>query len=293
MKKGRIHSCVGGKLPDIKPLNCGPVSDYHIHPDYSVDGEGTLEDWCRAAFNIGLSEICFTPHYEANPARKAEDAFMKINNRLVELSDEAIRTYLEHADQVAKEYGLIGLMVRAGLEFGYFPGWEKEVSELKSRHNIHFSLGGVHSFDDLCFTCHEDAPKLFAKLTLDQLADRYFEMLDRMASSGSVDALAHMDIYRRFGLGYYGKGINTIHRGRIEKLFKTMLAHDVGYELNTSAIRHGQHEYYPCMEIVNMAREAGVRLISLGSDAHRPEDIALDFEAAAAVAYELFPYVDE
>ena len=72
-----------------------------------------------------------------------------------------------------------------------------------------------------------------------------------------------------------------------------MKKHGVGYEVNTSAIRHGLPEYYPSMEIVNMARAAGVDLITLGSDAHRPEDVGLDFSAATAVAYELFPYVDE
>jgi histidinol-phosphatase (PHP family) len=85
----------------------------------------------------------------------------------------------------------------------------------------------------------------------------------------------------------------TIHQGRIEKVFETMNKNQVGFELNTSAIRHGQFEYYPNMDIVNMARAAGTRLMALGSDAHRPADLALDFDAAAAVAYELVPYVDE
>jgi histidinol-phosphatase (PHP family) len=72
-----------------------------------------------------------------------------------------------------------------------------------------------------------------------------------------------------------------------------MIRNNVGYEINTSAIRHGHAEYYPNMDIVNMARAAGVRLIALGSDAHHPDQLALDFDAASAVAYELVPYVDE
>jgi len=87
--------------------------------------------------------------------------------------------------------------------------------------------------------------------------------------------------------------VMTIHRGRIEKLFETMGRHGVGFELNTSAMRHGHVEYYPNMEIVNMARRAEVPLIALGSDAHHPDQLALDFDAASAVAYELMPYVDE
>jgi hypothetical protein len=36
-----------------------------------------------------------------------------------------------------------------------------------------------------------------------------------------------------------------------------------------------------------------VTIAAIGSDAHRPEDVAFDFNAAAAVAWELFPYCDE
>jgi histidinol-phosphatase (PHP family) len=34
--------------------------DYHIHPNYSIDAEGEVEDFCKAALNAGLKEIAFT-----------------------------------------------------------------------------------------------------------------------------------------------------------------------------------------------------------------------------------------
>jgi histidinol phosphatase-like PHP family hydrolase len=37
------------------------------------------------------------------------------------------------------------------------------------------------------------------------------------------------------------------------------------------------------MDIVNRARKAGVNIPFLGSDAHLPQQIGLDFEAAVAV----------
>lgn len=278
---------------ELNRLQCGPVADFHVHPDYSIDGSGSLEEWCQAAFQVGLSEICFTPHFEVNPVRESSQAFMKIAGEKVIITDQAIKHYFDHVDRVYEEYGALGLLVRGGLEFGYYPGCEKIISEVKSKFNIYYSLAGLHDLDNLCFTESDDARRLFAKYKLAQFADKYFERLDNLVASGLINVLAHIDIYRRYGFKHYGKEVYTIHRGRIEKLFKTMLAHNVGYELNTSAIRHGFYEYYPCMEIINMARNAGVHLIALGSDAHRPEEIAHDFDAAAAIAYELFPYVDE
>lgn len=269
------------------------MSDYHVHPDYSIDAKGTLEQYCQEAFNSGLSEICFTSHYDADPVHIEQEGLMVIDGRKEKVSDDTVAHYLNHIDRVREEYGSIGLLVRSGLEFGYFHGCQKPLADLQEKFPLDFRLGSVHVIDDLCVCCKDLAPRLFAKYTLPQLADRYFDQLVQCASTGLFDCLGHMDVYRRYGAEYYGPEIDTIHRGRIEKVFQAMRKYNVGFELNTSAIRHGHREYYPAMEIVNLAREAGVPLLRLGSDAHCPQQLALDFEAAATVAYELFPYVDE
>lgn len=272
---------------------CGAVADYHVHPDYSIDAKGSIDDFCRAAIQVGLREICFTTHYDADPARSGHEGFMVIDGRREPLSDDCVGHYLDDVKRAYAEYGPGGLMVRGGLEFGYYPGCEEHIADVQETFPLHYRLGAVHSIDDHCLCCRDEAPKLFAQYSLERLANRYFELLDRAAASGLFDCLAHIDIYRRYGLAHYGDKIKTIHRRRIDKLFATMKKHDVGYEVNTSAIRHGLHEYYPSMEIINAARSQGVRLVALGSDAHRPDQIALDFDTATAVAYELMPYVDE
>lgn len=280
-------------MSEIIKLECGAVADFHVHPDYSIDAQGSLDDYCRRAFDIGLSEICFTTHYDANPERLDREGFMVINGQREKISDDTVRHYLDDIGRVHEEYGSIGLLVRSGMEFGYFAGCEKPLAELQSKIDLDFRLGSVHEIDGTCLCCASEALLLFKKYSLPELADRYFVLLDKAAASGCFDCLAHIDVYRRFGLAHYGDEVLTIHRGRIEKVFQTMAAGGVGFELNTSAIRHGHQEYYPAMEIVNLAREMGVPILTLGSDAHRPEDMALDFETAVNVAYELTPYVDE
>jgi histidinol-phosphatase (PHP family) len=280
-------------LSETKRFEGDAIGDFHIHPDYSVDAKGSIDDYCRGAFDIGLSEICFTTHYDADPTRADFEGAIIIDGRREKLSDDAVRHYLDDLARAQEEYGQIGLVVKTGMEFGYFPECKTDISRLLNLFPLDYRLGAVHTVGENCICCKDEAPKLFSKLTLTQLADRYFELLDNCAATGLFDCLAHIDAYRRYGLAYYGEEVNTIHRGRVERLFETMKANEVGYELNTSAIRHGHPEYYPAMEIVNLARAAGVQLIALGSDAHNPDQLALDFETAATVAYELFPYVDE
>ncbi len=268
------------------------AADFHIHPDYSIDAKGSLEDYCMAALSKGVLEMCFTTHYDSDP-RHPDNALIVVEGKTEKLSDDAIAHYIEHIGKMHEDYGNLGIMVRAGLEFGWYNGCEKEVDRIRKKFPLYFTLGGVHTINGECVCCKESAQRLFKTLTLDKLADLYFEKLLNCAKSGAVDCIAHLDIYRKYGLEYYGEEINRIHRGRIEKLFDVMKEKDVGYEINTSAIRHGHFEYYPTMEIVNLAREKGVMLRSVGSDAHEPSQLALDFETASPIAYELFPYVDE
>lgn len=269
------------------------IGDFHVHPNYSFDAEGTIDEYCAMAIEKRLTELRFTTHYDADPKHIEREGFIKINGTKEKLSDESMAVYFEDVARAYQVYGSSGLMVVPGVEFGYFDGCEKVVNSLKSKFDVQYSLGAVHSIGDRCVCCEESARKLFSKLTLEQMADAYFELLNQAAETGLFDCLAHLDVYRRFGTEYYGEAINSIHQGRIEKLFETMARNNVGFELNSSALRHGLAEYYPTMDIINSARSAGVLLVSLGSDAHRPDDIGYDFEAASSVAYELFPYVDE
>lgn len=265
-----------------------------MHCNYSFDAEGSIDDYCRRAMAIGLLEICFTSHYDADPTRSDHEGYMVINGQREPLTDETIRVYFDDLQRAYKEFGPAGVMVKSGLEFGYFDGCEKPISDLITKFPLDYRLGAVHTIeDDLCICCKEDAAKVFARNTLEQFADKYFARLDKCAATGLFHCLAHIDVYRRYGLDYYGEEIMTIHRGRIEKVFETMRRNNVGYELNTSAIRHGLTEYYPCMDIINLARATGTQLVAMGSDAHHPDQLALDFDPASAVAYELIPYVDE
>jgi histidinol-phosphatase (PHP family) len=277
----------------MERLVCDAVSDHHVHCNYSFDAEGSIDQYCQRAMRIGLLEICFTSHYDADPERIDHEGYMVINGQREPLSDDAIKAYLDDLKRAYREYGPAGVMVKSGLEFGYFDGCEKPISELLARFPLDYRLGAVHSIDGYCICCKDDAQKVFAKYTLEQLADKYFATLDKCAATGLFHCLAHIDIYRRYGLEYYGDEVMTIHRGRIEKVFETMRKNHVGYELNTSAIRHGLAEYYPCMDIVNLARETSTPMVAIGSDAHRPDQLALDFDPASAVAYELIPYTDE
>jgi histidinol-phosphatase (PHP family) len=55
------------------------------------------------------------------------------------------------------------------------------------------------------------------------------------------------------------------------------------FEINTAGLRKPVHEMYPALGFLKLAREAGVPLV-INSDAHAPEQVGMDFDAARALA---------
>jgi histidinol-phosphatase (PHP family) len=276
------------------------VADYHVHPDFSFDARGSIDDYCRAALNQGLSEICFTTHYDRNPILSDAEKAIRINGKEYPNSPDRMQKYIEACREAHDRYYALGLSVRCGVlsvrcgvEIGYYPGCEQELRSLYDNCRFHFRLGAVHEVGKHKICYDQPMRQCAADMSLEDFADQYYKLLMNMVSTRLIDAVAHLDLYRLYGPKYFGEEILDIHQGRLEPLLETMRDLDIGLEINTKAVRKGLAEYYPTMRIVNIARKIGARIMAIGSDAHQPEDVAADFEMASALAYELFPYVDE
>jgi len=266
------------------------LADYHVHPDFSVDAEGTIEEFCAAAREKGISEICFTTHYDSDPTNSEWCRSIRIDGELKLNSVENFGHYVKAVEAAKVDNPMV---IKCGIEVGYYPGCEDEIRKLFNTYPLDYRLGAVHEIGDVCICNDDDMKRAAAEIPLEKVIDGYFDLMSRMVKTGLFDVAAHLDMYKWYGLKYYGDEILSIHRGRIESLFETMVEHDVGMEINTAAMRKGHKDYYPSMEIINMARSAGVRIAALGSDAHRPSEVGFDFETAKTIAYELFPYVSE
>ena len=269
------------------------LADYHIHPDYSIDATGSIDEYCRTALEKNLVEICFTTHYDSNPRGPEGESVMRVDGKTAPLSFEAVKRYYDDVRAAQEKYFPIGLEVKCGIEIGYWPGCEEHIKTLFQKFPFDYKLVAIHDIDDICVCCQNRFEACFSRFGAEEMADKYFAVMRQAIDSRLFDSIAHLDVYKKYGLKFYGDKILTVHRGRVESVFAAMTENDVGMEINTAALRRGHAEYYPSMEIVNMARSAGARIAAIGSDAHKPEELAYDFEVAAGVAYELFPYCDE
>ena len=108
-----------------------------------------------------------------------------------------------------------------------------------------------------------------------ELWEIYLNGLDTVASYDYFDVMAHIGYWRRYA---WQQGIDEAlmlakHGDRVDHLFKTLIDHGRGIEINTSGLRDGCG-LFPSPEILRRYRELGGEIITVGSDAHRPGDAA-------------------
>lgn len=268
----------------IEPLITVGLSDYHCHCDYSIDAEGTIDEYCEAALQRGLAEICFTTHWDTNPLSGSKDNVIRIGGQLKPTVLDNLAPYVDDVLRARDKYYARGLWVALGLEYGWFPNCEESVTAVKERFRFDYLLCGIHELDGRCFSCEGCYPKCFPHYSLDQVVDRYVAEVAAAAATGLFTCIAHLDYLRKYGEVFYGPKLNDLLLTRLTGVaFPALQTSGTAIEVNTSAIRRRFDDYFPKAAIANAARRVGVDVRYLGSDAHAPDQVGYDFDAAVAL----------
>lgn len=252
--------------------------DYHIHPNYSIDAEGSIEEYCEAALRKGMKEIAFTTHLDTDSI--ADDCYVNVRGKTVSTrSSEWLEDYEVSIRSADDKYREKGLRVLLGVEVDYIQEIAGALPEKFHSTEFDIILGSMHLIDHIAIS-DTRANQVFKKNTIEELGRKYYSQLQEAAESNLFDIIAHIDLYRRFGQTYYGDEIRDIWKPHISSLASTMKRHNIGFEINTSALRRGQNQPMPESSIINALKREGVSKITVGSDAHRPQDIGADFGTA-------------
>ncbi len=249
------------------------LTDFHVHPDYSVDASGTIDQYCARALQIGLDTVCFTTHYDTNPLREGLDGYWGHNGSRAKYSDRLMEIYVDDIHRADGSFRHKGLRVLCGLEIDYYPGVEEEARRIKEKFPIDFVLGSVHCIENIAISDEHEARPYFESRSVETMMDDYISLLVSAARCESFDSLGHLDYYVRFAWRYYGHRINDIRVERFDPVFEILAANRLGIEINTGPYKRSMKAFHPTVEILDRAIDAGVSIVSVGSDSHRPEDL--------------------
>ena len=226
--------------------------------------------------------MCFTPHLEVDPRRRHLDWFVRVNGKILPMEENYwLECYFRDLEEARRTFSGAGLKIKAGLEVGFERGAEAAVERVVTGYPFDFVLGSIHCLDHFAISSLQECRAYFSRRSAVTLAEDYFGALKGAAESGLFDCLGHLDLYKRYGYEFFGREINDLHLGRVEDIFKVMARRGTGLEVNTSSRRRGLDEFHPSQDILLLAKKAGIKIFTVGSDAHQKRDLGFCTREAA------------
>lgn len=240
-------------------------SDYHIHTALCHHAEGEPGQYREVAAGLGIGEICFTDHM---PTVDGYDPRHRMT----------LAQFPHYREMVAGLQGAGPPEVLFGLEADYHDGCETFLGDWLPARKLDFVLGSVHFIDGWGFDNPEDR-HVWDRVDVTGTWRKYFDLIGRLADSGMFDAVAHLDLPKKFGYRPADKDLREMARPVLDRIARA----GMGIELNTAGLRKPVGEIYPSPLLLAMAREREIP-ICFGSDAHRPEEVGAGFGAALVAA---------
>jgi histidinol-phosphatase (PHP family) len=157
------------------------------------------------------------------------------------------------------------------------PGTEQAVLDLLDGIPFDYLVGSVHWIGGWNFMRDSARPE-YARRGADLVFREYFELERALASSGLVDALAHVDIIGRHAVQPEGSLAD-----HYEPVVAAAAASRTAVEVSSAGLRHRVGRIYPAPDLLARFHAAEVP-ITLASDAHVAEDAGWGHAEVVAAA---------
>jgi histidinol-phosphatase (PHP family) len=271
------------------------MGDYHLHlhdhgPAHELDPPpgtypaGYIEAYVEAAAARGVDELGFTEHlYRCTDAAEVLGPFWEREPiawlaRQTEAFVREDRTlHLERYVEAVTSARDRGLPVLLGLEVDFFPETIDAVMEFLAPYPWDFLIGSVHWIGGWAVD-HEGAVAEFEARGVDQAYEEYFALEVQLAASGTVDALAHVDVVKK-----HGHRPTRERTDLYEEVARAAADSNTAVEVSSAGLRKPVGEVYPAPRLLGAMHAAGVP-ITLASDGHTPTEAAWGHGAVVAAA---------
>ncbi|MBC8546285.1 histidinol-phosphatase HisJ family protein [Clostridiaceae bacterium NSJ-31] len=250
--------------------------DSHTHSDNSFDGTHSIMFMCESAIARGLLGIAVTDH--------ADIDFFEEQQFLRRLG----QSYFE-VQKARSAFGS-GFALSSGIEIGEPDADPALADRALAAGKFDFVIGSVHSVWDkkdpyyMNFAGEDDPYAVLGA---------YFDRMQLLLDWGKFDVLGHLTYPMRY-IARDGRDDVTLERfdGVIDEILRRVAHAGKGIEINTSGLRQPLGLTMPTLRYVRRYRELGGEIITIGSDAHRAEDlgagIADGMELARAAGFRYF-----
>ncbi len=243
------------------------IADSHIHSEFSGDSKEKIKNIIEYSIKNNIDEITITDHIDPDFPGGSEEFKFDL--------DEYINTLVDFKEKYKNR-----IKLNIGVEFGMQPHLVKEYNEISRIEELDFIIVSTHVAEKTNIVTSD----FFSDRSRDEAHRAYFE--DTLKNVKYIDGFSvygHIDFIKRYGRGVH-EDFDIIdynkHMDIIDEILKTIIEKGAGIEINTSAYRYGTHEPYPNSVILSRYKNLGGTIVTIGSDSHISEHIAMDFDKA-------------
>lgn len=250
------------------------TADFHLHSSFSGDSDIPMEQMVLRGIEMGLTEMCFTEHNDFDyPVTEREtDGFFEVN------PDAYLCDFLKLREKYEDKITLL-----FGVELGLQPHLAQRNTAFAREHDYDFIIGSSH----LCHGKDPYYPAFYEGRTQEAAYLEYFEsILENLKAYKDFDVYGHLDYVVRYGPAKDQGYAYEMYRHIFDRILSELIAMEKGIEINTAALARGMREPNPCIGILKRYRALGGEIITAGSDAHEPRQIAHAFDQAAEILKE-------
>lgn len=243
--------------------------DTHVHSEYSTDSDTPVEQQIETAVERNLSGLCLTDHmdYEFPKDQPVGGHSLSGIPFVFDLQE-----YREKLESLRPSYPQIEILtgVECGLQL--LPEVIEKNHALAGEKGMDQIIGSLHLVD------RKDPyyPEFWAGRNPAECVRQYFEQLySNLTAFHAIDTLGHLDYIVRYAPETYSYHPEEF-RDIIEEILRFLIQKDIALEVNASGWKSMDFPN-PHPDILTWYLGMGGELITVGSDAHKPEHLAYSF----------------
>ena len=245
------------------------VTDMHVHSHFSSDSSELPEQILETSIAKGFSYVYFTDHHDmdfpVNDAEPSMDFQLDFDTYIKKLLDLKT-TYHKKID------------IRLGVEQGICPETAPRITALSNQYPFDFIIGSSH----LTSLNNGDPfyPEYYkGKTNVEAYREYFMSEVDNVKLTDGFDVYGHLDYAVRYCPDKSFVYSFNDYRDIFEVLLKSLIEKGKGIEINTAGIAKIGYPH-PHIEALKLYKELGGEIITIGSDAHKKEDIGFGFDVA-------------
>ena len=254
--------------------------DCHTHTKNSPDGFNIPEEMIKTALTKGLSAYAITDHCEVNHFFSIEYYGVTSNGYdTYDFGRDFEKSMQENTALKEKYSDKLNLL--CGIELGQATHDFGLADAIVKDKRLDFVIGSMHQLpnnDDFAFLD-------YTKADIPSLLENYYKEIYKLCKWNKFDVLGHLTYTLRYIEGENGIKVNmSPYEEIIRECFKLLIQNGKGIEINTSGLRQSYGQAFPNLYWIKMFREMGGEIISIGSDAHKIEDLGKGIKEGCEIA---------